>query len=289
MRFGFIAMNENQFAVRRMCQVLGVSPSGYYAWRGRQPSARQMANHALVEQIAVIHRQSRQTYGSPRVYRELRAAGVACGVNRVARLMRQQGIAAKPSRAQRHTTRPRQATPTVPSRLADGAEPVRPNQVWLADITYVPTGEGGLYLACIMDRFSRRIIGWAMDRTLAVELVKRALRMALRQRRPTAGLIHHSDRGSQYTARAYQALLRQRPVPLEPSYARHCLENAHQESFFGTLKQELVHHQRYATRRQARQDIFRYIEGFYNTHRRHSALGFVSPAAFEADFFAQFP
>jgi transposase InsO family protein len=201
--------------------------------------------------------------------------------------MRQQGIAARPSRAGRLTTRPHQAAPAVPNRLADGAEPARPNQVWLADITYVPTGEGWLYLACVMDRFSRRIIGWAMDRTLAVTLVKRALLMALRQRRPTASLIHHSDRGSQYTARAYLTLLRQQPVPLQLSHARHCLENAHQESFFDTLKQELIHHQRYAACRQARQDIFHYIEGFYNTHRRHSALGFVSPAAFEAAYLAQ--
>ena len=288
MRFSFIAMHEEEFSVKRMCQVLGVSRSGYYAWRSRRPSARQMANQALVEHIVAIHRQSRETYGSPRVYHELRDAGHGCSVNRVARLMRREGIVAKQSRRFRRTTRVNPHVPSLPNLLTDGQEPGRPDQVWVTDITYIPTGEGWLYLACVMDRFSRRIVGWAMGRTLASTLAQQALRMALRQRRPKTGLIHHSDRGSQYTAANYQRLGRQPAIQFSFSQAGNCWENAHQESFFGTLKCELVYHYTFATRDQARHAVFHYIEGFYNTRRRHSALGYLSPMAFEEAFWAQF-
>ena len=240
-------MYEKQFSVRRMCQVLGVSASGYYAWRSRKPSARQMANQALVQQLVVIHQQSWETYGSPRVYHELRAAGHTCSVNRVARLMRREGIAAKQSRRFRRTTRINPNAPVLANLLADGQEPLRPDQVWVTDITYIPTGEGWLYLACVMDRFSRRIIGWAMGRTLASTLAQQALRMALRQRRPKAGLIHHSDRGSQYTAAAYQRLGRRPSLQFSFSQAGNCWQNAHPESFFGTLKCEFVYEQYFAT------------------------------------------
>lgn len=289
MRFSFIAMYESQYSVQRMCQVLGVSRSGYYAWRRRGPSARQMANQALEQQIAIIHRDSRETYGSPRVYHELQASGYRVSVNRVARLMRRQGIVAKPTHRFRRTTRPNPHAPTLPNLVTGRPEPVRPDQVWVADVTYIPTGEGWLYLACVMDRFSRRIIGWAMDRTLSSTLTRQALSMALRQRRPTASLIHHSDRGSHYTATAYQKLAPRSRIDFSFSQAANCWQNAHQESFFGTLKCELVYDHHLATRHQARQAIFRYIEGFYNTQRRHSALGYLSPVAFEDVYFAQFP
>lgn len=284
MRFAFIAEHEGQFAVTPMCRVLAVSRSGYYAWRGRQPSMRQMANEALVKKIRLIHQRSRQTYGSPRIYHELQAEGVACSQNQVARLMRQEGLAARQPRAFRRTTR-RGRAQAAPNRLAGGWEPTRPDQVWVADITYIGTDEGWLYLASVMDRYSRRIVGWSMDRTLAVVLVQRAWQMALRNRRPSAALIHHSDRGSQYTARAYRQMLDSTGREICLSHALSCFDNAHQESFFGTLKTELVHHRRYATRKEARTDIFAYIEGFYNTRRRHSALGYLSPADFESAFY----
>jgi transposase InsO family protein len=283
-----MAMHEQQFSVERMCQVLGVSRSGYYAWRGRRASARQMANQALGEQIAAIHRRSRETYGSPRVYQELRAAGHACGVNRVARLMRQQGLVARQARLFRRPTRRSPHTALRPNLLATAPEPVSPDQVWLADITYIATREGWLYLACVMDRFSRRVIGWATSPTLAGRLTRQALHMALYQRHPRASLIHHSDRGSQYTATAYHALAERAHAQFSFSQAGNCWQNAHQESFFGTLKCELVYGQTFATRRQAQQAIFRYIEGFYNPHRRHSALGYLSPVAFEEAYEAQF-
>lgn len=287
MRFQFITNHRDMYSVKRMCHVLGVSRSGYYAWRQRPPSARKMANQELVRQIKTIHQESDESYGSPRVYRELRSLDIACSENRVARLMRQHDIRTKQSRRFRVTTRRNRKHLYAPNLLRNEPSPTRPDQVWVADITYIATGEGWLYLASIMDRFSRRIVGWAMDKTLAASLPKDAMRMALQHRQPPAGLIHHSDRGSQYTANAYQDLLISCRIKASMSGTSNSFDNAHKESFFGTLKTERVHHRRYNTRAQARNDIFAYIEGFYNTRRRHSSLGFLSPKQFEDVWHAQ--
>lgn len=287
MRFQFITDHRDRFSVKRMCQVLQVSRSGYYAWRRRPPSARKMANEELVRQIKVIHQEIDESYGSPRVYRELRSLDISCSENRVARLMRQHDIRAKQSRRFRVTTQRNKKHLYAPNLLRHEPSPSRPDQIWLADITYIATGEGWLYLASVMDRFSRRIVGWAMDKTLAVSLPIDALQMALHRRQPAAGLIHHSDRGSQYTADSYQALLDSCQIQASMSGTGNSFDNAHKESFFGTLKTELVHHRRYRTRAQARNDIFAYIEGFYNTRRRHSSLAYLSPKAFEDDWLAR--
>jgi putative transposase len=287
MRYQFITDHRDQFSVKRMCQALKVSRSGYYAWRQRPPSAREMANQKLVRQIKTIHHESNESYGSPRVYQELRALDVACSENRVARLMQQHDIRAKRSRRFRVTTQRNKKHLYAPNLLRHRPPPSRPDQIWLADITYIATGEGWLYLASVMDRFSRRIVGWAMDKTLASSLPKDALRMALQHREPPAGLVHHSDRGSQYTADTYQALLTSSRIQASMSGTGNSFDNAHKESFFGTLKTELIHHRRYSTRAQARSDIFAYIEGFYNTRRRHSSLGYLSPNEFEAVWLAR--
>lgn len=267
-----------------MCQVLGVSRSGYYAWRTRTPSAREMANQSLVEQIKQIHAATFQVYGSPRMHQELQAQGYACSPNRVARLMRQAGICAKTTRRYKGTTQ-RDPTHAVAANVLDQqfwAE--APNQRWLCDLSYIPTREGWLYLACVLDLYSRRIVGWAMNDHMSSQLVHDALRMALRTRRPAPRLLHHSDRGSQYTATDYQALLRDHAFISSMSATGNCYDNAPMESFFGTLKREWVHHHDYHTRQEATTSIFFYIESFYNRRRRHSALGYLSPLEFEAQF-----
>jgi putative transposase len=264
-----------------MCSVLGVHRSGYYAWRKQPKSARKVANEILTEQIRKVHQESRETYGSPRVYRELKARGVTCSENRVARLMREHNIKAKTRRKRRVTTKRDESHPVVTNVLKQKFQAERPDQVWLSDITYIDTGEGWLYLAAVMDLFSRRIVGWAMAERITSELTREALRMSLRQRRPQNGLIHHSDRGAQYTAESFQALLRANTIRPSMSGRGNPYDNAPMESFFGRLKTELVHHCIYQTRQEARISIFGHIEGFYNQRRRHSALDYVSPAAYE--------
>lgn len=287
MRFQFIQDHASCYAVERMCAVLGVSRSGYYAWRRRGPSARKMANQELLQVIRRIHQESRQTYGSPRIYQELRAAGIACSENRVARLMQEAGLYAKQRRRFRRTTQRNKAHRVAPNLLRRGWQPQSPDQVWVADITYIATDEGWLYLASIMDRFSRRIVGWALQERLTATLTRQALRMALAQRQPAPGLIHHSDRGSQYTEQSYRRLLQRHGALLSMSSTGNCFDNAHKESFFATLKTELVHRRHYHTRAEARTDIFYYIEGFYNSRRRHSALHYLSPQVFEAVYSPQ--
>ena len=268
--------------MRGMCQVLSVSASGYYAWRRRQPSARQEANEAIVERIRAIHVESDATYGSPRVHAELTGQGIQCNKKRVERLMRVHHIQAKQRKRWRpRTTNSNHRLPVAPNVLAREFESEAPNEKWLTDITYIGTEEGWLYLAAVMDLCSRRIVGWSMGRRLTSKLVKDALKLAVAQRQPGSGLLQHSDRGSQYASADYRVLLRAWGMEASMSRKGNCYDNAPMESFFGTLKSERVHHRRYRTRAEARQDIFHYIEIFYNRKRRHSAIGYMSPAQFE--------
>ena len=281
MRFQFIKDHLDEFPVIRMCQELGVSPSGYYAWLHRPPSAREMANRELLEKIEAVFEESDQTYGSPRVHRALKAQGVAVGRNRVARLMRLRSLQAKQVRRFRATTKRNKTHRAAPNRLKRDFSADAPDRKWLADITYIPTLEGWLYLAAILDLFSRRIVGWAMADRMTTELTLRALRMAIRQRRPDPGLIHHSDQGSQYTDSRYQAELKAHKIQPSMNSVGTWYDNAPMESFFGTLKRERVHHIVYRTRDEASPDVFYYIEGFYNRRRLHSSLDYLSPEAHE--------
>jgi transposase InsO family protein len=281
-KFQFIDQHQHQFAIAVMCRVLSVSRSGYYAWRKRPASPRKMANDIVLEKIKAAHRKSRQTYGSPRIQAELVAQGIRCGHNRVARLMRLNGLRAKQKRAFKvKTTDSNHHQPVAPNLLDQDFQTDQPDQKWLTDITYIATAEGWLYLAVVLDLYSRRIVGWAMSDRLERQLVIDALLMALQARRPPPGLLHHSDRGSQYASQEYQALLTKHQLRCSMSRAGNCYDNAPMESFFSTLKSELIHHRRYASRAEARADIFEFIEVFYNRLRRHSALAFQSPVMFE--------
>jgi putative transposase len=267
-----------------MCGVLGVSVSGYYAWRQRPVSRREEANQALVQRIRWLHQRSHRTYGSPRIWAELRAEGERCSRKRVARLMRLYHVGARRPRQYTVTTQSRHQYAVAPNVLGRDFTASAPNQKWVADITYVPTEEGWLYLATLMDLFSRKIIGWAMDKSLATDLTGQALRMALATRQPSVGLLHHSDRGSQYASQSYQSILQARGVQVSMSRSGNCYDNAAMESLFGTIKAELIHHQTYRTRQEAKTAIFAYIETFYNRYRRHSTLGYLSPDQYEQNY-----
>lgn len=280
--FRFIAAVAAHHPVALSCRVLGVSRAGFYAWRDRPPSARAQLDAELTRLIHRLHVESRGTYGSPRLHADVRAAGRRCGRKRVARLMRLAGLAGCHRRRRRpRTTIADPAATPAPNLVQRHFNPLAPDQLWLADITYVPTGEGWLYLAAVLDAFSRRVVGWAMADHLRAELVLDALTMALATRRPAAGLVHHSDRGCQYTSLAFGRRLQ--AAGLVPSMSRvaNCWDNAVAESFFATLKGELVDRQAWPTRAAARSAIFDYVEGFYNRQRRHSTLGYLSPAAYE--------
>ena len=264
-----------------MCKALNVSPSGYYAWRTRPISAREMANRELVKRIETVYNDSYETYGSPRIYLELKDQGVACSEKRVARLMRLRGLRAKQVRRYKSTTKRNKKDPVAPNLLKRDFSTDRPDQKWLTDITYIPTREGWLYLAAVLDLYGRRIVGWAMSDRMTADLTISALKMAIRQRQPGAGLIHHSDQGSQYTDGTYQVLLKDHGIRASMNGVGTWYDNAPMESFFGTLKSELVHHRVYDTRDDARPDLFFYIEGFYNRRRRHSSLDYLSPEAYE--------
>lgn len=279
MKFGFVDEHRKVWPVRVMCAVLGLSASRYYAWRGRPESRRAAANRALLDDIRLIHAESSGTYGSPRVHAILRGHGRRVGRCRIERLMRRaglRGLAALPRRTR--TTDSRHGYPIAPNRLARNFTAAVPNQIWLADLTYIPTGEGWLYLAAILDTHTRKIVGWSMRQTLHTEIALEALNMAVERQRPAPGLIHHSDRGIQYAAEAYRSALARQGITPSMSRKGDCWDNAPMESFFHTLKTERVHHRVYATRDQARRDLFQYIEGFYNPCRLHSALGYISPA-----------
>jgi putative transposase len=279
--YGFVAQEKANYPVTRLCRVVGVSVSGYYAWCGRGPSARAQADAALTARIRAIHTASRQTYGTPRIHAELAATGIRCGRKRVARLLRAAGLAGCHRRGWITTTRRELAASPAPDRVQRQFVAERPNQLWTADITFVPTWSGFLYLAVVLDVFSRRIIGWAMADHLRTELVLGALEMALWNRRPGAGVIHHSDHGCQYTALAFGQRCTEAGIAPSMGSVGDAYDNAITEAFFATLECELLARQSFRTHREARLALFDYIEGFYNTHRRHSALGYLAPAVFE--------
>jgi putative transposase len=269
--------------VALMCHVLEVSRAGYYAWLGRPESPRAIHQAEVVEQIRRVHRESRQVYGSPRVYRALKAEGVACCENTVAKLMRRSGVrAATARRFVARTTDSRHHHALAENTLDRQFEPGEIDRVWVGDITYIATGEGWLYLAAVLDLGSRKVVGWATADHLRSELVERALSNALEHRRPSGPVMHHTDRGVQYACDDYQELLRSHGLEVSMSRKGDCWDNAAMESFFGTLKQELVHREPYATREQARRSLFEYIEVFYNRQRLHSTLGYLSPVQYEA-------
>jgi len=272
--------NQAQYSVRRMCAVLGVSPSGYYAWEKRKRSPRAQQDEKLLTQIRAIHQRSRGTYGAPRVHAELKAQQVKVSRKRVARLMRQEGLQGVSRRRRFATTvRDRQSRPAPDLVERNFASPGR-DRLWVADITYIPTWSGFLYLAVVLDAWSRRIVGWAMATHLRTELVLAALNMAVTQRRPEA-VIHHSDQGTQYTSLAFGQRCREAGVRPSMGSVGDCFDNALCESFFATLECELLDRQRFHTPAEAQAVVFEFIEGWYNRDRRHSALGYLSPVVFE--------
>lgn len=278
MRFRIIEDCCADYPVRVLCAALDVSPSGYYAWRSRPESPRQAANRQLLADIRQLHEQHRKRYGVPRIHAALRAQGRTVSRGRVERLMHHHGIRAQRPRTFRVcTTDSNHALPIAPNLLDRHFTATRPNEVWLTDITYVPTDEGWLYLAVILDLFSRKVVGWAMRDHMRTELPLAALTMAIQHRRPPPGLLHHSDRGSQFAAAEYRKALKAHGIVPSMSRKGNCWDNAPMESFFGTAKSELVHQKRYPTREAAKRDLFAYIEGYYNRQRIHSALGYITP------------
>jgi len=280
-RFGFIAAEKATFPVRMLCRMLEVSRAGFYAWQRRPPTARAQQDQRLGVEIQAIHTETRQRYGSPRVHAELRERGHRLGRKRVARLMRQHGLCARRRRRFRITTDSNHPLAVAPNLLARQFAAPAPDTAWVTDITYLWTEEGWLYLAVILDLFSRAVVGWALSARITRDLPLQALTMALGRRHPPQGLLHHSDRGSQYASADYRRALQVHGIVCSMSRRGNCWDNAVAESFFATVKVELAHEAHWATRRQARSEVFEYIEQFYNGQRRHSALGYLSPLTFE--------
>ena len=283
MRFVFIRAHERIFHVTTMCRVLEVSRAGFYKWRAQPLSVRAQADVVLAARIQALHTGRRRAYGSPRVHRELRAQGIRCGEKRVARVMRERGIRARTSPRYRVTTQSGHREPIAPNHLSRqfAVAVRRPTEsAWAADITYIPTQEGWLYLAVVLDLASRRVLGWATDHRLEERLVLRALKSALVQRQPQRGL-HHSDRGTQYASRTYREVLRSAGLTQSMSRTGDCWDNAVVESFFATLTKELLDHQVFASREDAHHALFDFIEFWYNRQRRHSSLGYRSPLEYE--------
>jgi putative transposase len=283
MKYQFIAEHAIIYPVTRQCQVLEVAISGYYAWRQQQTRKRQQADGALLAAIEAIYHQNRRLYGSPRIHAELKKAGWQCSRKRVARLMRQAHLRSVRQRRRRvQTTHSNPAYPVATNVLNRQFEAQRPNQKWVSDITYIPTQSGWLYLAAVLDLFSRRIVGWAMSAQCDTTLVQNALHMALSQRQPNPDLLHHSDRGSQYAAHAYQALLAEHHITVSMSRKGNCYDNAVMESFFHTLKAECVDLHVFLSHTHARSVLFEFMEVYYNRQRLHSTLGYCTPVTFEA-------
>ena len=275
---------KSDHSILCLCRHLEVSPSGYYDWQKRRacPGPRAVENQRLVQAIATIHTQSRHTYGSPRIVAELRKQGHRHGRNRIARLMKQRGLCGRQKGRYRvQTTDSNHDQPIAPNRLAEAPTATAPNQIWVADITYIPTQAGWLYLAAILDLYSRKIVGWALSERIDTVLVLQALGMAVRHRTPPANLLFHSDRGVQYASGDFRQTLAQASLVASMSRKGNCYDNAAMESFWSTLKLELIYRCDFLTHRQARSEIFDYIECFYNRQRSHSALNFHSPIDFE--------
>ena len=281
MRFQLIDEAKKDFPVQRLCKVLDVSPSGYFAWKNRPASRRQREDLVLLAHVRSAFSLSHETYGSPRMTHEVREQGLMAGRRRVARLMRENGLRARQPRRFQRTTDSQHAFPVAPNRLDQDFTTAAPNEKWGTDLSYIWTREGWLYLAVVIDLYARRVVGWAAGDRLHKELALIALRRALIMRRPAAGLLHHSDRGSQYCSNEYQAELRRHGIVISMSGKGNCYDNAMVETFFKTLKSELVWRTVFQTRAEATKALARYIDGFYNPCRRHSALGFVSPIQFE--------
>lgn len=280
-RFRFVDAEKAHFPVSVLCKIVGVSKSGYYAWKMRPPSKRSREDAALMEKIGEVHRRSRETYGYPRVHAELRALGVCCGRRRVARLMRQAGIRGCMRGTKKRTTRRDPLATPAPDLVRRNFRATAPDRLWTADITYVRTEEGFLHLAFVLDVYSRKVVGWSMASHLRTELVVDALEMAVWRRKPKAGLVHHSDRGTQYTALSFGKKLEEAGIVPSMSRVGSALDNAISESFVSTLKCELIHRRRFPTREAARSAVFEYLEAFYNRRRLHSSLGYMSPENYE--------
>jgi putative transposase len=281
MKYQFIAQHKQEFPVVVMCRVLGVSESGFYAWRKRPSCQRKREDAHLTEEIRQEFHTHRGRYGSPRLHAELRDQGRSISRKRVARLMREAGLCAKRKRRRVLTTRRDTTHPVAPNTLNRDFTAPEPNTKWVSDITYIPTTQGWLYLAVILDLYSRIVVGWSMSVNCDEELVGHALHMALARRCPKAGLLHHSDRGSQYTSRAYRLILERSEILVSLSRKGNCWDNAAMESFFGSLKEECVGNTIFTSYEEARLALFTYLEVYYNRIRRHSTLGYVSPLVYE--------
>ncbi len=282
MKYAFIRAQRNEYPIVRLCEVLEVSTSGYYDWRDRPESDRTKENRKLATKITLFHRASRDIYGSPRIHRDLIDSGETVGVNRVARLMKQQGIQSRMARKFVITTDSKHTMQPAPDRLQRQFDVEMPDKAWVSDTTFIPSRQGWLYLAVIIDLYSRQVLGWAMGDRNNAKLVQDALTMAVWRRGKVKSVIVHSDQGSTYASSDYQKLLKENDLLCSMSRKGECLDNAVAESFFGTLKTELVDHEDYRTKDEAKRSLFEYIEVFYNRRRRHSYLGYVSPVEFEA-------
>ncbi len=281
MKYAFIQEHQEIFSVSRMCRVFKVSRSGFYEWANRPESARSQADRRLAGEVKQAFEGSRQTYGTRRIRDDLHKQGQAVSRERIGRLMRQQGLHCKTRRRFRATTNSNHSLPVAPNHLNRQFQAAEPDRAYVGDITYVATGEGWLYLAVFLDLFSRQVVGWAMSAWMSADLVVDALQMARWRRRPGKGLLVHTDRGSQYASGRFQSLLKDKGYVCSMSRKGNCWDNAPAESFFHTLKTELIHHRRFETREQAKQEIFEYIEVFYNRQRKHSTLGYRTPVEFE--------
>ena len=285
MKYAWIDAHRKEFELVEICEALAVSASGYRAWkRGGKPGRKRLTDAQMLALIRAIHVELKGAYGSPRITKELRARGFPASKERVERLMRENGIRARHKRRYKATTDSKHRLPVAPNLLDRNFTPAAPNQAWTADLTYIWTGEGWLYLAVVLDLFNREVVGWSIKPRMTTDIVIDALAMAWFRRKPAPGLIHHSDRGSQYASHAFQAQLKEYGIICSMSRKGNCWDNAPTESFFNSLKNERVHGTRYGTRAEAAADLFDYIEPFYNRRRRHSTLGYASPVKFLEDW-----